>query len=415
MNTALKHNLRRLAKLRLIMVAAAAAGFALVDIAASPWPQQLTIYLCLFLLLCLGCINYLHSKGPSPIPERIEMAASLFADVFLVAGLMYFSGGANNPFISYLLVPIVISAATLGWLTTWLLCLLAITLYGVLLFFYQPLLSLDLQLHHMGLSLHITGMWLTFSISAIFIAYFVVDMALELFEQTKQNAGYREQLMQQEHIMMLANQAASTAHEIGTPLTSMQITINELIKWEKELSTESKQDLALIKDQIQLCKSKLQSLMQQHESNDRGAENIVEFIEHTIQQWLLLFPNGKYAWHKPLTNCNKQVQYPPVVAQAIVNLLQNAALADPQQAIELQVTYHENGWQLSIYDRGQGNAAQISDNLMLAPKGPSEQGLGIGLILSRHSIEQSGGQLRFKQREDTGVETQVILPWDKKA
>ncbi|EAT11732.1 HAMP domain-containing histidine kinase [Bermanella marisrubri] len=413
MNEAVKHNLRRLAKLRLIMVAAAAAGYALIGIESSPWQQQITIYLCLLLLLVLGCVNYLHGRRPSPIPERLEMSASLFADVFLVAGLIYFSGGANNPFISYLLVPIVISAATLGWLITWMLCLLAITLYGVLLFFYQPLLSLDLQLHHMGLSLHITGMWLTFSISAIFIAYFVVDMALELFHQTQQNAGYREQLMQQEHIMMLANQAASTAHEIGTPLTSIQITINELIKWETDLSAESRQDLALIKEQIQLCKSKLQSLTQQHESNDRGAENIVEFIEQTLQQWLLLFPNGKYTWLKPMTRCEKQVQYPPVIAQAIVNLLQNAALANPAKAIELQVTFHSSGWQLSIYDQGQGNAQLISDNLMLAPKGPSNQGLGIGLILSRHSILQSGGKLQFKQRENLGVETQVTLPWDQ--
>ena len=71
-------------------------------------------------------------------------------------------------------MPIVISAATLTWLSTWVLTSIAMAAYGMLLFFYVPLLPLDRQLAELGLSFHIVGMWFTFILSALFIAYFIV-------------------------------------------------------------------------------------------------------------------------------------------------------------------------------------------------------------------------------------------------
>src|SRR5690606_24899430 len=48
-------------------------------------------------------------------PGQGEFFLHLLADVAGLSLLLYFSGGASNPFVSYFLVPVTIAAATLHW------------------------------------------------------------------------------------------------------------------------------------------------------------------------------------------------------------------------------------------------------------------------------------------------------------
>jgi len=213
---------------------------------------------------------------------KYEIFSYLLVDSFLIIFLMYFTGGANNPFITYLLVPIVISAATLSWLSTWVLTMIAMIAYGLLLFFYMPLYPLDKQLAELGLSFHIIGMWFTFTLSSLFIAYFVVEMGLDLKHQEQQTAYFREQSIQNEHLMLLASQAASTAHEIGTPLTTLKVINHDLIL-DDSLSSDIKQDLAIMNDQINLCHEKLKKLTRQTQ---------LEQSESKPLTFMMCFSNG---------------------------------------------------------------------------------------------------------------------------
>jgi len=55
----------------------------------------------------------------------LEYALQLCADILGLSIFFYFSGGANNPFVSYYLVPLVIAAAVLpmNWALRWPPCL----------------------------------------------------------------------------------------------------------------------------------------------------------------------------------------------------------------------------------------------------------------------------------------------------
>ncbi len=401
--SALIHNLKRLAVLRLITCSGIAIALWFFGMEAANYSQQFSIWGILILMTLLSLMNLWRTRSQQAWPN--EMFSYLLIDTLLIVALMYFSGGANNPFITYLLVPIVISAATLSWLMTWILCTLAMMAYGSLLFFYVPLASLDHQLAQLGLSQHIVGMWLTFVLSSLFIAYFVVEMSIENRLQGQQVARFREQSIQNEHLMLLASQAASTAHELGSPLTTLKILTQELRLQTNDKATQ--EDLDLMHQQIDLCKEKLNNLNQPQQLEQSSTQQLHTFILQTLEQWLLMRPHAQYTWPKPLT-ISPMVQYPQVLQQAIINLLDNAHDAS-QAVIEVELTFNKHHWNMSILDSGPGVAKEFA-----LPNSPmeSDQGLGIGLLLSHSSIQRLGGHVTLTNQLP-GCLTCIEIPFNE--
>ncbi|RZA09608.1 MAG: HAMP domain-containing histidine kinase [Moraxellaceae bacterium] len=78
--------------------------------------------------------------------------------------------------------------------------------------------------------------------------------------------------------------------------------------------------------------------------------------------------------------------------QALINLIKNAIEAgSPSGSIEVIFSQREQGNEIHITDGGHGIANP--DNLFVPFYSTKTQGQGIGLSLSRHIIEQMGGQL----------------------
>ncbi|RZK01219.1 MAG: hypothetical protein EOO43_24865 [Flavobacterium sp.] len=140
----------------------------------------------LIIFSSIHVLTFLRLKNSLPITE-LEFFIQLLLDVTCLSILFYFSGGANNPFISYLLIPIFISATTLPWRYTWLITITCLICYALLLFFYVHLPIFEAPHHHdeSRPNWHIIGMWFNFSLSAILITYFIVKMARTLQEQSK--------------------------------------------------------------------------------------------------------------------------------------------------------------------------------------------------------------------------------------
>src|SRR5690606_13943277 len=236
--TALHHNLQRLLSIRLIVFALQllALGYAWAILALD---LQYGAIVGIFVLLALvNGVLYGRLRGRGT-PGEAEFFLHLLVDVLGLSLLLYFTGGANNPFVSYLLVPVTIAAATLSWRYTTALTLCALGCYSLLLFFYKPLPELvpsDAHMHAghgMDMStdpgnLHVIGMWFNFVVSAVLITYFVVKMAADNQRQEARLRQYREDTLRNEQILAVATMAAGTAHELGTPLGSMAVLLKEL-------------------------------------------------------------------------------------------------------------------------------------------------------------------------------------------
>jgi signal transduction histidine kinase len=63
----------------------------------------------------------------------------------------------------------------------------------------------------------------------------------------------REQALRDERVVALGALAAGAAHELGTPLATMAVLVGEL-EQEPCLDADARADLALVREQIALCK-----------------------------------------------------------------------------------------------------------------------------------------------------------------
>lgn len=219
------------------------------------------IVITLSLLALLNLLTFMRLKQPLPV-SALEFFIQLLLDVLALSIIFYFSGGASNPFISYFLVPICVAAATLSGSYTLITASLAVLSYSLLLFFNVPLplVSPNHEHMHQALSPHILGMWLNFFISAGLITFFVVRMARDLRAQEQQLNRKREDELRDEQLMAVATLAAGTAHELGTPLSTMKLLVSEL-RAEHIHNKPLQTDLQLLSQQLEQCATDRKSVV----------------------------------------------------------------------------------------------------------------------------------------------------------
>lgn len=424
-------SLRRLNVLRLIelggqIVAVAAATFWLkLDLPLAP------IGLVMATLGAFTLVTALRLRWGGAVGER-ELFAHLLVDVTAITLLLYFTGGATNPFVSVYLLPLSVAAAMLAAPFAWGLTLLTVACYTLLLYYYVPLPGMEpmmpvttlmggaehaLHLHGEDrFGMHVIGMWLNFVISAGLITFFVQRIADSLRARERELAAAREAALRNERIIALGTLAAGTAHELGTPLSTVAVVAGELAE-EFADDEELAPQLELIRTQVGQCKAVLQRLVEsvgQLQAETRRAVTLVAYVEQLAERWRLLSPATPLALQivAPGEAC---IRIDSTLEQALISLLANAAKASPA-GIGLTARIEDGAAVLDILDRGPGvpEAVRASAGKRFLPE-HSRDGMGIGLFLANATIERLGGSVQLSDREGGGARTAVRLPLDQGA
>jgi two-component system sensor histidine kinase RegB len=324
---------------------------------------------------------------------------------------LYVAGGATNPFVSYFLVPIALSAATLPRAYTALLTACCLTAYSLLLFYYLPLQALSPHEHHhgSGLSMHVLGMWLNFGLSALLITHFVATIAGTVRRQREHINALREQQLMDENILAVATLAAGTAHELGTPLASLSVLLSDLQQAYKS-DIALTEDLQLMAQQLGRCQHSLRQLSdtaREHQDGSQRRVSIAKLIERLMRDWQVLRPEVQANFIID-TGPDIAVILPLTVAQAIINVLNNAA--DAGDTLNVDITWDTKTLVFEIADNGPG----VSDQLLQQRNRvkASTTGMGLGLMLSHASLERVGGQLTMRSAPAGGTVTRVSIPLD---
>ncbi len=408
--SASRQNLWRLTLIRILVLAAQAGsvGFAwLSDLLPLPW-LPIGITLGLSASLCL--LTALRLRGPWPVTEQ-EYAVQLAGDLIIHSVLLYFCGGSTNPFVSYYLVPLTIAAATLPWIYSMVLSGLALSGYTALLIWYHPLHLQGVEHEALMISLHLFGIWLNFALSAAFITFFVVKMAGALRRQDQLQAERREEHMRDQQLLAVATQAAGAAHELGTPLATMSVLLKEL-RQEHRHEPALQDDLALLQEQVKLCKDTLQQLVRAAEADRRQAvveQTAVQWLESTLNRWHLMRPEATYRYQCLGVGAAPRLMPPADLTQALLNLLNNAADACPDK-LDIQLNWDHQWVVLGIRDKGAGVPLAIAEQLgrpFFTTKG---KGFGLGLFLSQASVTRAGGTVKLYNHEEGGTLTELKLP-----
>jgi len=371
--------------------------------------STLSLTFVAFALLNLATFARLHSRWPVTEPEFFS---HLIADLALFGGLIYQTGGAGNPFIFLLLIPLIISAATLPWRYTLATAIVATTAYTSLLNYYVELVpTSDSHMHRLTnlFDLHMLGMWLNFILTAVIVCWFITRMRQSLERQQTRLDAQREKLIQDQQLISLATMAAGTAHELGTPLSTMQVVLSEL-KNDYPADPLLQEDLELLLQQVDSCADRLQHMARsvRDEQASQRALPADRLLQETLEQWQLMRPDVTFRFSQRGTDTAPELHSSTALQQALLNLLNNAADANPQD-IDIELDWDSQQLYLRIHDRGPGLSLEQSQHLgkpFITTKG---KGLGIGLFLTSTTLARYNGDVRLYNHETGGTLTEVTL------
>ena len=333
------------------------------------------------------------------------MLMQLTADVLFLTILLSLSGGATNAFVSLLLLPIMIAAVTLREKGLAYIALLAIAAYSFLLI-NMP----DHSMHQMNMSGHFVGMWVNFVLSTSVIALVIGAMSRALKERERVIAKAREKQLRNEQLVSLDGAAAQITHQLATPIANLQLLFEELLE-EQPNNIIVKQ----MQTPLEQCREQLNSfraLSEQIRVNNAKDQITITQLQTAINDtFVLQYPGQHIKWSTP--SINAILLSDAMLLPAILNLLQNAAIANQKQGkTELELSWkldqQDQCIDLLIRDFGDGftpsQLAELGGQVM-----PSEQGMGLAVLLSNVTFERLNGSLTLFNHKEGGAVAKVQL------
>jgi len=375
-----------------------------------PLPVIPLLGVCAALALANLAVQIWLDRGGRPTDRAC--ALNLLADIAALTALLGLSGGRENPFAVLYLVHITIGAVILpaGWS-------MALALASVIAFSALQILPSDeLPLAGDAPLLHLRGRWIAFGVAAAFISTFSLRMSQSLRRRGEELDRARSDAEAAERLAALGSVAAGTAHELNTPLGTIQILAGELAA---QLEGDRRKDAEEIRRQVQRCKEIISNMLAPRGGAD--VEEAKEFevapvLEAAVRRWQEGRPGPQPKLSVDPAAARARARLPVrAFEQAIANLLDNAAEAtEGRPARDVRISLERAGEELRmvVADNGVGVPEPLLRRIgdpFFTTKEPG-RGTGLGLYLARHVVEREGGEMRVDSSEDRGTRVTLTMP-----
>ena len=339
------------------------------------------------------------------------------ADVLLLSWLLLESGSELNPVSVFLLVQIVLAALVLGRLWTWIVTLLSVAGYATL--FLVPSSELrTAQTMHPEIGLHMRGMWLAFTVTALTIGALVTRLALAIEHRDRALETLRERNARAMRFASLTTLAAGAAHELSTPLATIAVASRELEQALGARGTDAdlRDDAQLIRKEIDRCRRLLDD-MAGRIAEPTGEAPRPAALAAALGEAIARLPPGDRGRVALDVTSNTSVVWPVgVIAHAVANLVSNGLHASaPGDRVDVTADLAPNGRvRIVVADRGQGMSpeelARAGEPFFTTK--PPGVGTGLGLFVARSAVEQLGGSLALVSAVRQGTTATILLDAD---
>lgn len=330
--------------------------------------------------------------------SAIEVFSHLLLDVFVLSALLYYSGGASNPFVSLYLLPVALAATVLPIAYVVGLVAIGTAGYSFLFFFAQAMPHVH-GVHGSDFDMHLAGMWLNFVVTAVLIAGFVTSLAAAVRQRDASLSAASESALRQRGVIRMGALAAGAAHELGSPLSTMAMLVDEM---KRDTTNDKQEDLELLSQQIDVCRHHLERLLSQRADTEL---TLAPWLNSVAEQFRAVRPECVLELPQQLPDTADQV--PAVVEQALFTVMNNAAdasLAAGDQRIEIQVQEVSGEISIDVIDHG-GSKVDWQQALASSVK---QGGHGVGLNVAISGMETIAGEIRFAEAEHG---SKVTIVW----
>ena len=331
------------------------------------------------------------------------------ADVALLSWLLLRAGGVLNPASVFYLVEIVVAALVFGRRWTWIVAALAVAGYAAS--FLAPTDDLQAaQSMHPEIALHMRGMWLAFALTAVIIAALVTrlliaverrDRALDLLRVRNEGAM---------RAASLATLAAGAAHELSTPLATIAVAARELERGLADSSNEGRHDARLIRDEAARCRAILDDLSGAA-GQPSGEPPQSTSLTRVLEDVKARLASGDRDRVRIADAPDAEVQWPVrPVGRALRERHSERVAGIRATRSASRSTRSPDTLTIVVTDDGPGmtpeQAARAGDPFYTTKAG----GTGLGLFVTRSTIEQLGGTFRLATQPDAGTAVTMTLP-----
>ena len=202
---------------------------AAVFIVAQGLNFELPIVPCLAIIGLSALINLAVQTIFNPMQrlEPIYAAALLALNIVELAGLLFLTGGLQNPFSFLFLAPVLISATALPIRLTIALGLVAVACASNLVFYHYPL-PWDGDDPLVLPPIYLFGVWLSIVLAIGVTSLYAFQVTEESRKLSDALAATELVLTREQHLTQLDGLAAAAAHELGTPLSTIFLISREL-------------------------------------------------------------------------------------------------------------------------------------------------------------------------------------------
>ena len=352
--------------------------------------------------------------------QRLEpayAAALLALNIVELAGLLFFTGGLQNPFSFLFLAPVLISATALPIRLTIALGVLATACASALVFFHLPL-PWDSDEPLVLPPIYLFGVWLSIVVAIGVTSLYAFQVTEEARQLSDALAATELVLTREQHLTQIDGLAAAAAHELGTPLSTIFLISRELERTVHDSQLAS--DLKTLREQAQRCRDILAKITQLSSS---GAPFDQMPLSTLIEE--VVAPHRDFGINIKVRIAVAGTSEPvgtrnPAILYGVGNILENA-VDFARATVEVNAWWNTDTVEIVISDDGPGIAPdmlkRIGEPYLSRRRGTEEaqsehHGLGLGVFIARTLLERTGAKVSFTNRTfpDHGAVVQIAWP-----
>lgn len=265
-----------------------------------------------------------------------------------------------------------------------------------------------------GITLYKTGQWdqLPFMLTFSLMTWLTLITVFFVIENLDQQIKIQNQLQQADKLNVISQLAASVAHEVRNPMTSVRGFL-QLMSSSDNLDAKQQKYIQISLKELEHAQSIINDYLALAKPNDRNPAliNLSEEMHHTIEL-MTSYTNINNVCVESYIQDDLYVKgLKAEIKQVLVNIMKNG-IESMENGGNIVVKANRTGLfiVIEIADNGKGMSNQQLKNIGTPFYSTKEKGTGVGLTVSYQIIHSMKGKIQVESEEGKGTTFTIHFP-----